>query len=66
MGADAEGRFNVVLDSDRAEFGGTNRFKEKLPGDQIDIDASQGGHGKPKSLLLPHIAPYQTLILEQR
>lgn len=65
FGAQGEGTFRVLVDSDRHEFGGSNRLKDLLPGDVLSTDG-QGLHDKDHSIVLPHLAPYGVLILEQQ
>jgi hypothetical protein len=60
-------KFRVILDSDRRDFGGTGQLSDQLPhltGGVITVE-NEGDHGKPHSIRLPSLAPYQTVIMEQ-
>jgi 1,4-alpha-glucan branching enzyme len=63
FGITQEGRYKVAFDSDRREFGGSGHLQDELPGGVFDND-SQGEHSKPRSLIVPVVAPYSVTIFE--
>lgn len=63
FGVDVEGSLKVVLDSDQSKYGGSNRLMDMTNGKPLNIDP-QGEHGKPQSVVLPHISPFSAVVLE--
>lgn len=63
VGIDGGNAWKVVVDGDRKEFGGTGELLKRLPGGSLVADGP-GLHGKSKSVSIPYLAPYATVVLE--
>jgi 1,4-alpha-glucan branching enzyme len=63
FGVAQEGRYKVAFDGDSREFGGSGHLHDDLPGGVFDTDA-RGEHSKPRSLIVPVVAPYSVTIFE--
>lgn len=63
FGVVGAGRYRLVHDSDRAQFGGQNRVQQAIPGGVLQTE-SRSQHGKPNALRVPLLPPYGALIFE--
>lgn len=63
FGVDGGGNLRLLVNSDRTEFGGTNKLAEAMPSGVLKADGSPN-HGKSGSLTLPYLPAYGVLIFE--
>jgi len=64
FGLHGGGRFKLIADSDRADFGGSNRLQNSL--NHLEISTHwPGEHGKSDAITLPYLPPYGVLLFEE-
>lgn len=64
FGIQGGGRFRLIANSDRGDFGGSNRLENQNPGNEYGA-SGPGEHGKSDSLTVPYLAPYGVLLFEE-
>lgn len=64
FGIEGGGRFKLIADSDRADFGGSNRLQNALGNLELSTHWP-GEHGKSDAITLPYLPPYGVLLFEE-
>lgn len=65
FGIHRSSEFELLVDSDRAEFRGSGTLAIRVPSGRLQANA-WGEHGKPCSVTVPYLAPYGVLLLGER
>lgn len=63
FGVEAQGQMRIVINSDAKEFAGSGELEKRAPSGVVQVD-DQAAHGKPRSVSVPFLAPYATVVLE--
>lgn len=65
VGVQGGGTYKVVVDSDHKKFAGSGELEKRSPTGILTADGN-GAFGKDKSLSLPYLPAYGTVVLEQQ
>lgn len=64
FGVKATGKFKIVADSERREFGGAHVLAKLAPSGVLPVEEI-GFHSRPRSISLPYLAAYGVVLLEK-